>query len=470
MYSEVLLMNEKYDKKLGITQDYERAKYDSDKRKREYKEKVFDGKQTYNDPISGEILHKSHTAAKKKYHTKYSSHAAETDHINAIKDVHNKVKHNPFLSDDDFKEIVNCDENYRILSKSQNASKGDKNDFQIIFDTKNNMSIKGRAVMAKEKIAADTVLNTKFTVRTVKNISNKAIDGAVENLSQSAIPLMSEGIEHLVKIANDEENLEDAVFEMGLSTAKTAGKGASEKVGKIVLNHIESELSETKLASFLKSQENNIPVLSKIKNSNVIIQLVQAASVVAESASRLIDGEIDANEFMMEIGDKGATMVAQMIGGEVGAVVGGIIGSAALPVVGSQLGVVAGQIIGTMIATIACSTIIAIRKNIISNLKSLNDYKLQEKAVRKLEKEAVSEMENQRIKFRNIVEMEFKNWDDNIEAGFNQMLSSACEESFNLQGITDGLDRILSVFGKTVAFRSLEEYESQLDMPLKLSF
>ena len=50
------------------------------------------------------------------------------------------------------------------------------------------------------------------------------------------------------------------------------------------------------------------------------------------------------------------------------------------------------------------------------------------------------------------------------------MIRCACEGTYDLQGVTDGLNKVLSVFGKKARFNSLEEYEKQLDMPLKLSF
>ena len=120
---------------LGITQEYNKQNrdklWDSTKGKSDFKEKQFGDKQTYEDGISGKTLHKSQTAAQKKYHmknsdgdnvsTKWAEHSAETDHINSLKDVHDIAKHNPFLSDDDFKEIMNSEENYRLLSKSTNT-------------------------------------------------------------------------------------------------------------------------------------------------------------------------------------------------------------------------------------------------------------------------------------------------------------------------------------------------------------
>lgn len=148
---------EKREKKenLGITQEYNRENraelWDSARAKEEYKQSAFNGKQTMIDPISGKTLHKDHAAARRKYHmqnaegekisAKWAEHAAETDHINAIKDVHDAVRSNPFLSDSDLKEIVNSKENLRILSKRDNAAKGAQSDWQIITDKENGMSV-----------------------------------------------------------------------------------------------------------------------------------------------------------------------------------------------------------------------------------------------------------------------------------------------------------------------------------------
>ena len=79
-------------------------------------------------------------------------------------------------------------------------------------------------------------------------------------------------------------------------------------------------------------------------------------------------------------------------------------------------------------------------------------------------------MSVQRMKFKEIVQEEFRVWDETMQNGFDQIIMCACEATYNLQGITDGLDKILSVFGKSVAFKTLDEYEEQLDMPLKFSF
>lgn len=470
----ISMMEQKANSNLGITKEYNKENrdrlWDSQKGKADYKDKVFGDKETYMDPISGKVLHKSQKAAQNKYHmknsegkntsTKWAEHSAETDHINALKDIHDIAKHNPFLSDSDFKEVMNSDENYRILSKKDNTSKGEQSDWQIITDKDNGMSSEARVQMAREKIGSDIALQGKFAVRTVENVGKEFAIGAKDTLVKSAIPLTVEAVGKLCKVANGEESLGDAAKEMGKVAVDVAVSGGT---NKLVLDVVNSQLRNSKNAVF-----------SNIANSNQVAQIVTVAMIVKDSAVKYINGEIDGKEFIEEVGVKGTTMVAGMIGGsiggEIGAILGSIAGSVALPGVGTAVGAVAGKVIGeilgTIITTVACSAIISI----YNTSKHLNDYKLKESQIRKLEIEALKEMENQRHKFKSIVEREHKYWDEEIQNGFNMILSSACEQTFNLQGVTDGLDKILALFGKSVAFKNLDEYEAQLDMPLKLSF
>ena len=550
------------DKKLGVTQDYDRSNYDSERAKKAYKEKTFGDHAVIIDPTTGKLLHKSQTNAQKKYHMKnadgenvskkWATHSAETDHIHSLKSIHEKTKRNPFLSDEDIREIANCDANLRILPKSLNASKGEQSDFAVITDVNNGLSLKGRMHLAGEKIESDVVLTSKFTTHTAKNIGNLTVDSAKKSVFNNKIIVVRYGIEHIVDIATRKESLEDAAVDVGTFAVKAVGKDvikditdaasinnplvkygaehlvnvatgkesledaavdvgtfAVKAVGKDVIKDItDAAAINNPLVKYVaKNLENvatgkeslkdaavavgtfavktvgkdaiknitdtaliNNPLYQSLKSGGKLGELIQVGTMVAESACRLIDGDITAEEFMLEIGDKGATMLAQMAGGEVGAIVGEIIGISVGGFLGAGAGAVIGKAIGTMIATVACNVIIAIKKNLISNFKSLDDYKLQEKAIHKLETEAIAEMEYQRQKFREIVENEYEKWDENIEAGFNQIMYSACQEVYDLQGITDGIDKILSVFGKSVLFKNINEYKSQLDMPLKLNF
>lgn len=461
-------------RELGITQTYNKENrdklWDSTNGKSEYKDKVFGDKQSYKDSISGNTLHKSQKAAQKKFRmknsagenvsSKWAEHSAEVDHVKALKDAHDIAKHNPFLTDGDFKEIMNSEENYRVLSKSDNASKGKQSDWEIILDKDSKLSAQGKAQIAKEKITSDIKLQGKFVARTAQNVGKEFVSGATDVLVNSAIPLTAEAVRKMIKVAQGEESAVDAAKSMGKIVVKTAVAGGK---NKLMVDVVSAQLANSKNV-FLKN----------LANTNQVAQLIAVATIVQESAVRYINGEIDGNEFINEVGEKGVTMVVGMIGGqvgsEIGSIIGGLVGTVVLPGAGTAAGcfagAVIGEIIGAMITTIACSAIVSV----FNTIKHLNDYKLKESQIRRLESDALEEMKNQRLKFREIVEHECRVWDETIQSGFDQMLRCACEETYNLQGMTKGLDKILSVFGKQVAFKSLDEYENQLNMPLKLNF
>lgn len=455
---------------LGITQEYNKANrdrlWDSQKGKANFKEKQFGDRNTYEDAVSGKTLHKSQNAAQNKYHmrnvdgeivsAKWAEHSAETDHITAIKDAHEKVKGNAFLSDSDFKEIVNSEENYRLTSKSLNASKGEKSDWELIFDKESGVSTEGKLQLAKEKVRSDITLSTKFATRTVQNMGKEFATGAKDTLANSAIPLTVEAVNKLIQVAQGKVTFDEAAKDMAKTTIDIAVAGGANKVA----------------IGFLSSQfanSNNV-ILKNIAGNNQVGQIVAVAFIVQESAFQYINGDIDGKEFIQQVGTKGTTMVAGMIGGqvgkEIGKLIGGVLGTAILPGVGTAAGMIAGevigQVLGTIITTVACSAILTT----LSVMKHVDDFKNREKEISRITEDAIKEITHQRVRFREIVEKEYKKWDEALQDGFDKIILSSCEENFNIQGITEGIDEVLSIFGKNVRFTNVEDYKAQLDKPL----
>ena len=95
---------------LGITQEYNgqnrKKLWDSNEAKSAYKEKVFNGKRTDRDPVTGKELHIAEKAARNKFHMKtadgknnstaWAAHSAEADHVVSLKELHGRVKSNGF--------------------------------------------------------------------------------------------------------------------------------------------------------------------------------------------------------------------------------------------------------------------------------------------------------------------------------------------------------------------------------------
>ena len=204
-----------------------------------------------------------------KVSSAWAAHSSETDHINALKDLHDKAKYNPFLNDADFKEIANSEENYRILSKRDNTIKGAKNDWDIIKDKDNGLSDKARQEMAKQKVNADMTLHGKFATRTVQNMGKEFTAGARDTLINSAIPLTAEAVRKMCKVASGEEQLADAVNDMGKTVMNVAVAGGSKT---LLLDVVDSQL-----------RNSNNTLLSSIAGSSTVSKLIGIAASVNES-------------------------------------------------------------------------------------------------------------------------------------------------------------------------------------------
>lgn len=299
----------KFEEQLGITKKYDRKLLDSAKRKEEYKEKVFDGKRTYKDRVSGKKLHRSHAAAQKKYHmknadgkivsTKWTDHAVETDHVISLKELHERTKYNPFLSDEDLKEIANQDYNYRATSKKFNASKGQKSDLEVAMDPDSELTLEGRGELLKGKLAAELNVNAALGARTIKNAGKIFEDGAKNALAASAVPLVIRGSQDLMRLANGEMTMKEAVEDVGSLGLSIAASGGGMRVATYALG------------TALKNSESEL--LKKFAGANEIGTVLVVGSIVARAAGKYLEGEIDAEGFFEEVGESGLSLARGML-------------------------------------------------------------------------------------------------------------------------------------------------------------
>lgn len=402
---------------LGITQEYtgNRKLWDSTKSKQEYRDLVFGDKQTIRDE-NGTLLHKSHKAAKNKYHQKnaagenvstvWAGRSAEVDHRVSLESMHKSAKHNPFLSDSDLREIANCTENYQILSKSQNASKGAANsaDFKTHVD-----------------------LHTKFAIRTGENVTSEFAVGAAESVKSISISLITDSLQ---KLLIEGESLKE--------TAKSAGKTV---VNAAVVGGTEKLLIDTATHIFANSGNE---VLQSIVQMNAVGQCLVLGATVGKSMLKYINGEITTEDLADEILVNGAAIGISTVVG------------IAVPV----------PFLAPIISCIAVHAITILNQT----KKQLDDYLEKERIIKKLEHEAIIEMQLQRHKFHELVQENLNEWDLVVKNAFQQIVSSSTEESFDLNGVISGLDQILSLCGEESKFHSVQEWESQLDIPLELCF
>lgn len=409
----------------SVNSQYQRDNYDDPRQRAEFKKEVFKGKQTLTDDYSGKQIHFHSKAAKSKYgYKKYSEHSSDTDHIIPLKKIHKKNKNNPFLTDDDIKEIANVKENFKITNSHFNRQKGDKDNIRISFDFKNYLPVKSRAKLIRDHFVASGHTMIKATELTAKNATSEFSYGAKTSLNNASVPLIINTVNNLCAVACGEKEFDEAALEFGIVTTQTmAYGGVNQIVNKVAHN-----------------------ALSKIMSSNTISQVVFVASLIGSTGVKLINGEISGAEFFQEIGEKGVTLIS--------GVIGSIAGQLLIPIP------IVGTLIGSVIVTYVCSAIIQGTQLAISSIKQ--GFKTVNRDARKLAKinaltdEALKEIQKQREILKEMMETQFKQWDASFEKGFDLIINGSMNE--NADTVASGIDNILQVFEKNVKFATLQDF------------
>ncbi|MBD8069744.1 hypothetical protein [Bacillus sp. PS06] len=414
---------------MGVTKEFDRSKYDDITKRRKYKEEFFDGKKTETDYYTGKILHSNTSAALNKYGRKeYTNHTSDVDHIVPVKTIHNRLKKDPFLSDKDIKEVTNIKQNYRITGSRFNRSKSDDSNISVAFDKGNGHGLNEKSKIVGDHIKASASIETVINLRRAQNIGSEFIEGAKGSLEASAIPLALIGVQNLVKVANGEKEMKEAIKETGEAFAVTAVSGGAIRLTTTALTNTFSN-SSTK-------------ALQAIGNSNIITQTITISLLVKNSLVSYLNGEINSGQFMEQIGEKGVGMIS--------GIQGALIGQALIPVP------VVGAFVGSLLASTVCVEVYKLANKFKQTYKSLNEFADLESRIDVIANSALKEMEKQRNQLKEYIGQEIERWDMVFSAAFDQMVISALNDDVN--GVATAFDKILSVFGEDVSFTTYEEF------------
>lgn len=417
-------------------------------KRKKYKNVVYNGKKsTIDDYTKERVFYGNRTGAK---HLHPATKTSDTDHITPIDAVNKRYSD---LSVQQRRKIANNREhNYATTSSHINRTKRGLENHQYIikrwkdgdpltFETSARMLAKeaeSRIYMGAEATSMrvqNTVENSKLIksiksidgVEIVQNTGEGFLTGAVDTVKGSAMLIISDSLEKLIV---EGESVENTLKGAGGTVINVAVVGGTEKI-----------LIDTASSIFKNSGSQ---VLNNIAEMNVIGQCLVLGASVGASAIKYLNGEIDADQFADEI-----MMNGKIIG------ISTII-NMAVPI----------PLIGPMISSIAVKAV----TTIYETKRHMNDYLLKEDAVKHLASEAVAEMECKRSEFHRMVQDNLDEWDETVENAFGQIISCSLEDSFNLDGIVGGLDKILSLCGEKAAFHSVDEWENQLDTTLNLNF
>lgn len=410
----------------GITAQYKRKNYDDLTARKKFHDSQFGDKKT-TIGSDGELLHRDHKAAERKYgKEKASLHQAEGDHIDTIKDVYSRHKDNPFLKDEDIKAVVNRQKNLQELSKKENASKGGDSEIQRGIKDKNlKRVIKGVKAQAGTdlQLAGRTAKNAAVAVGTV---TVAATGAAVEAGKETAlITLTVSGLNNLAAVGSGQKDLESALRDVALDTADSFVSGAGVRMAQEVMAGIAEVAGAEQFANFMA---NDFP------SAEIAMTVMTVATV-----KRYLDGEISGEDCAIQLIANAAGTLAYQLGGMIGGP--------------------AGAVIASVVATQITNTILEYRQE-----KKIQKDRAAE--INSVLSQAVLEIAHQKEELAACVEADLKRWDDIISEGFDTILRSAAQQ--DTAGITQGLDAILSLFNAEVLYPTLEEFDRDfydLDAP-----
>ena len=454
--SEALMVSNAIKAKSRVSSTYQREKYVDKTQMKKAKDAAYGNKKTTTDAYTGETIHRDHKAAKNKYKSNASSHQGETDHTVSAKAAYDYAKHMPHITDADVKAAVNRQHNFKEISKKNNTSKGDKSNAQHAKDSKNT-STKAKVKMVAEGAKETILVKGELTLKSAGRDSvYVAKNVAAINLAQFAQGEKSLPEAVVDTVAN---TIKGEVTALAIRTSVDVAEVTMSKAGEVIAKHTAEE-GFKKTAGELAQKVFN--TLGKYA-SDIAMVALQCVGAVRS----YIDGDIDAPDMLIQIGE-GATMVLVMqagsaIGGEIGAGIGATIGSAISlgpgTVAGYLIGEFVGNIIGGAVAYIVGSSICAE----IAKFIRTDKYIAEQERIQQLYNDFSFRTRQSRIALEQYLDYLHDQHRENIKRGFQQV-----EEGYrtmDAEKISTALDSICAQFELEAEFKTREEFEDKLANP-----
>lgn len=450
MQRDKVVAKEDYSKKV-------RNKIDNVSKRKKFKKEQFSGKKTCKDPYTENILHEDIKAAQNKYGKKcYTKHTLDVDHNIPLEQVYNQLKDNPFLTNEDIKNIANIEANYTATNSNTNRAKGSQSNLEFIQnqeDKNNVLSRQQKEKMVNRQKYSQQQINIEATKTTIRNANEIGMEGAknaiiVEGVISSA--------RHTQMVINKEEDVSEAIIQVGVDMVKEGASNYCKTISEQVVDGMLKTASREMMGKEMSKQLAK--GIEKFTNSGGSATIVNFLFETGITTKKYIDGEITGEEFVVELGEKGTGMVASLAGGEVGCIVGGlagaIIGTAICPGVGTGIGTEVGLIVGEIVG------------NLIGYVVGTKVYRtIQEKLgcdENKQKKQMYEELTKQLKQYRTALNYSIESahfqFEKEIKEAFEFMQEAIIQNDIN--NINLSLSQICKQFDTEIRFATFEEFDS----------
>lgn len=171
-----------------------------------------------------------------------------------------------------------------------------------------------------------------------------------------------------------------------------------------------------------------------------------------------MNNEISGAEFFEEIGEKGVTLMGDVLGAASGSALMGMLLPATMAAGPAAFMVGAAAFIGGMVVSTVCTGIyrytMGLRENYLVKERA---YRSKISTINRIADQAMMEMQYQQVMLKNMINKEYTEWTANFEAGFKTMWEGIMKNDFGQ--LADGLNQVISVFGKAITFKDMNEFD-----------
>ena len=430
-----------------------RSKIDDVSKRKNFKEKTFDGKRTMQDPYTGDTLHIDSNAAKAKYgKSKATKHTADVDHIIPVETVYERAKNNAFLDISDIKEIANQEGNYKVINSKTNRAKQSRSNRKYIKEHWNELSTHQKHEMVHDQIKADVAVNTAIAQETVQNAHAVGIDAAKSGISVGA------GIsttQNMAKVLTGDYSIGEATFNIAIDTAKAGAVSYISGIETRIIEATARNISKS-AGSYVSSCANHFLQTGGPAKTLAIL------SEVGETVTNFLAGEIDEKEFINELGEKGTSLAMSFVAGTQGATVGGFLGAivgSVIPgagtVAGATIGTAVGELVGNMVGYMIGSKICHTLK---TGIDSYEAYLEQQQQLTIYYNQMANQLEKHRIELEKSLQTALNEHRTTLNHAFTSMNESILANDTN--AITDSLRIICEEFGTTLPFATQDKFDA----------
>ena len=393
-----------------------------------YKNRYFDGKRSAIDEYTGERVFYS---SKGHYTTKTT---ANIDHVIPIDQL--TKRYGKDVSRAELKSIANSDYNLATTSEALNKAKSnmsnheylwkklkncDPEDFTTTYNMLHKEASSETAVFASVKTSKISTKVKKLTKNNIDFNPSKSVGKAVNAGTASAlIALTISSCNNLAQIAAGEKSIGEAVKDIAFDSGSSFVSSAGVSLMQDGVVNICTEYASKDIAKFVAQ---DLPIAE-----------ITTAVMVGRSVLRCLDGEITEEECATEIILNGAGYFA------------------------FKIGMLCGGPAGAVVASLIVSQISA------TVLKYQQEKKIAAKRMAQFNRivsDALIALEKQKDILADFREKEREKLAKAFNTGFEYIQISILQN--NVDGITDGLNCILSVFNEKCTFQSLDEFNEFFD-------